>query len=285
MTGVEELVEWIDPDGVTTTLQVEWDVSGRFAPPIAMEEDGVPEQPGMRLRAVRHEARDFALPLYITADSQTELRTATRALVATMDPTRGDGRIRITGPGGDPREITCRYQGGLEMSERLGDTSGPEMQRAVAMFRAHDPYWYDTSETVDPFTIGAPSSWFPFFPLRLGASELYATVTIDNLGDVAAWPVWQIQGPGSDITLRNLTTGKSLSLAVNLGADAVTIDTRPGRKSVVRTIDGANLFGSLSLTSSLWPLQRGVNIVRVEMALATTDSAVQLSRKHAYLTV
>jgi phage-related protein len=281
-----ETVEWIDPDGVSTTLEVEWDVSGRGAPPVRMDEEDVPGQPGSRLRAVRHGARDFALPLWITSDTETNLRTEVRSLIASMDPTRGDGRIRVTGPGGDQREIVCRYQGGLELSETLGDTSGPLLQRAPAMFRAHDPYWADVSPTVTEWELGqAPGSFFPIFPIRLSSSEVFALDTVTNAGDVDAWPVWTITGPGSGIRMANLTTGKAWGFTVDLGTgESLTIDTRPGVKTVIHS-SGANWWQYLSSTSRLWSLRRGVNSLRIEMGSATAESHVALSRTHKYLAV
>lgn len=278
---------WIDADGASITLAVAWDVQGRGLPPARFETEQVPEQPGERLRAVRHQAREFVLPVWIDGSTESLMWQAVRSLGARMDPTRGDGRIRVTTAVGDQREITCRVQGGFELAERLGEMSGPLVQKAVVSFRASDPYWYDTSDTIVTYQLsGSVATFFPFFPLRLASSEVFADDTINNLGDVDTWPVWTITGPGSAITLRNLTTGKLLTLTgVTLGAgETVTIDTRPGQKAVYRN-DGTNLYGSLTSTSSLWNLQRGQNAVRVEMGSATTDSSVRLARRHRYLVV
>ncbi|MFI9817570.1 phage distal tail protein [Saccharothrix variisporea] len=280
-----EVTEWIDADGTATTLEVEWDATGRGMPPIRFEEDRVPERAGSRLRAVRHDTREMTLPLWITGSSQSDLWTNLRALALKMDPTRGNGKIRVTSIAGDQREVTCRYAAGLELNERLGDTAGPLVQRAPVLFRVHDPYWYAVSDTTEPFTVGTTATFFPFFPLRLSSSEVYATGSITNPGDVETWPVWTITGPGSAIVLRNLTTGKSLSLSTTLGAgESVVIDTREGVKTVTHS-SGANLFSSLSATSSLWPLARGVNAFQIEMSAATTASLVSLAYRPRYLMV
>lgn len=280
-----EVTEFIDPDGTAHTLAVRWDVSGRGMPPIALEEDEVPEQPGSRLRGVRHRARDFALRVKV---SGADVRTAVRDLIATVDPIRGDGRIRVTTEAGDQREITCRYQGGLELQERLGETSGPELQLATALFRAHDPYWYALSDVVTEFELsGSGSKWFPLLPLRLSSSELFSEATVVNVGDVEAQPVWELRGPGSVIVLTNLTTGKSLSLSTVLTAgEVVTIDTRRGAKTVILddgTPDGVDLFEDLGDLDELWPLRRGSNVIRVEMTGATADSYVRLAYRPPYL--
>ncbi|GGM64057.1 hypothetical protein GCM10012275_38220 [Longimycelium tulufanense] len=281
-----ETVIWIDPDGATTTLEVNWSTRARFAPPIAFEEEGVPEQPGSRLRAVRHATREFVLPLWISDSSESALRTTLRDLVKAMDPARGDGTIRVTAPGGDQREIVCRYAGGLELDEILGDTSGPLVQRTPVVFRAFDPYWRATSDTVDTYTTGTTATFFPFFPIRLSSSEVFADPTVNNVGDVEAWPVWTITGPGSNVNLKRFTGGetKTLTLSTTLGAgETAEIDTRPGKKTVTKG-DGTNLFGSLSSSSVLWPLLAGDNPIRVEMTGSTSDSSVKLAFRPRYLT-
>src|SRR5918998_5905065 len=102
--------EWIDPDGATTALWVEYDVKSIFAPPAVLTSEVVPGQPGQRLREVRHDAREFTLPLYLFNDDEdpSPLHQQIRDLVYAMDPVRGEGRLRVTTPLGDTREMGCR---------------------------------------------------------------------------------------------------------------------------------------------------------------------------------
>lgn len=278
-----EVTEWIDADGISSTLDVEWNATGRGMPPVEFEEDKVPERAGSRVRAVRHGTRDITLPLWITAASPADLRTALRALMLTMDPSRGDGKIRVTSELGDQREVTCRYLAGLELAESLGSTSGPLLQRVPVTFRAFDPYWYAVSDSTASFSTGAAATFFPFFPLRLSASEVFATGNITNVGDVSAWPVWTITGPGSNPVLRNLTTGKMILLTTSISTgEGIVIDTREGAKSITKT-DGTNIFSTLYELSSLWPLQRGVNAVQVELTGSDSNSLVSVAYRPRYL--
>jgi hypothetical protein len=286
---VAETVQWIDPDGATTTLPVLWDTVGRFSPPVRTEESGVPGGDGGRLWDVHHGPRDFVLPLSITGTSESDLRVQIRAMVSALNPKRGDGLIRISTPVGDQREIVCRAISGLEMSERLGDTSGPLVQRAAVVFRAWEPYWRDVSDTIaGPWLTGEnPGSFFPIFPLRLVASEIFAAVSVDNLGDIETWPVWTITGPAEDIGLLNLTTGKTLRLTYTVLADEViTIDTRPKRgtvgKKITSTVAG-NIYDALVGAQTLWSLQPGINAVEVQLGGATAATVVQMARRHLYL--
>lgn len=263
-----EVTTWIDPGGSSTVLDVNWTRSGRFMPPIRFVSDGVPGQPGEFFREASHGARDFLMSVDLSAASDVALRALLRSFVGSMDPTRGSGKIRVTAPGGDQREITCWYSAGLELDESLGETSGLSWQQVPLKMRALDPYWYDVSPTSQTFPVTTlVPSFFPIFPLKLTASELAVDSNVNNTGDVNAWPVWTVTGPGSQVKLSNLTTGKNIyfgSLSLDAGQKLV-IDTRPGVKTSV--IDAtSNAYDQLSTTSSFWALERGLNIIRLEMS-------------------
>jgi phage-related protein len=291
---MSETVEWIDADGVTltlsgpgvTTYQVDWGVSGRYMPKIEVQVDSIPGRAGGVLRGARHGVHEFVLPLSLAASTESSLRTLLRSLVDCMDPTRGQGRIRVTSPLGDQREITCAYAAGLEMEEKLGDSSGPGFQACPLAMVAYDPYWYDVSPVSSPvWTVTDAPTFFPILPIRLTASELVVDEVISNSGSVEAWPVWTIRGPGADILLTNQTTGQYLQFksSFSLGdGQFVTIDTRPGVKAVTLD-DGTNLYDQLEAASSLWPLRRGDNAVRLEMSAVTAVSSLQVSYWRRYL--
>lgn len=280
-----ETLTWIDPDGNQYPLTVASDrlvrgrVQGRIAPPVEMTEERVPEQPGARLRQVVNGVREVAVPFGFWGESPAELLVHKRTLTVAMDPTRGEGRLRSEADDGTQRDLPCRYAGGLELIE-----DHPLRQPAVLVFRAHQPYWLDVNVQSNTFTTGQTATFFPFFPLRLSGSEVFAGTTIVNDGDVETWPVWDITGPGSELRLVNVTTGRRLELATVLGVGGqVTIDTRPFVKTVTLD-DGTNLFGDLSYDSDLWPLVRGPNAIRIEMVGATADSQVQLTWQRRWLT-
>ena len=108
-------VIWQAPDGILTDLMqptkhhVQPGRQGAFMPPVSLIEDVVPLQPGGRLRSVQVRPRNVTLPLFIVADSAVNLRQRLRDLLNYLDPTRGDGILRVTTPSGEVRELTCRY--------------------------------------------------------------------------------------------------------------------------------------------------------------------------------
>ena len=285
-----EVVTWVDVDGTETTLSQQDTITvllgrqGAYMPPFRVVEEVVPEQAGTRLRMCLADAREVDLPVQIRGADAHSIRTSLRGFMRSMNPLDGDGTLKVQGPGGDVRELTCRLIDGLTGDESQ-DNQGVTFLNAVLVFRAVDPYWYASSASVADYTVSTPATFFPFFPMRLSSGTIFADTSVANGGDVEAWPVWTIQGPGSDPVLRNLTTGKIISMTHTVGGgETVTIDTRVGTKTVTGN-DGTNLFNTMSSTSSLWSLGKGTTSIRLEMTDATADSYVRLSYTPRYLGV
>jgi len=281
----------VDPDGVEHSLSdgnplfVLLGLEGLHMPPVDMVEENVPRQPGARLREVRFTAREIDVPLRLLAATPAALAASVRTLLGWFNPTRAVAPLlRFTAPDGKQREIAVRYVKGLDFQDDLG--AWRVDRRTTIVLRAYDPFWYDRSEWVGRFVLGAVAGlFFPLPPLRLSSSTIFAAPAIDNPGDVAAWPVWTITGPGVNPGINNLTTGKFVAVLGALATgEKVVIDTRPGRKTVVGP-GGANWFPNLVVGSALWPLARGANAVQIELTGATPQSSVSYSVRPPFLSI
>lgn len=271
-----ETIEYVAADGATATLYRRQGASGRFMPPIVVKDRAVPGDHGTRFQHCRFDAAHPVIPVLLEGLDDTEFRSAVRDLAAVLNPDKGIGKLRATFDGGT-REQSALFVDGLDFAEDYTTFAIPSL-----LFRAFDPFWYDTTTVTSPFTTGTTASFFPIFPWRLASSEVFADATVVNDGDVDAWPVWTITGPGSGLVLRNLTTGKVLSLnRTLLAGEIVTIDTTPGVKTVTLN-DGTNLFGLLT-DRQLWPLARGTNSIRVELSGATGATSVVLTYRRRWL--
>lgn len=276
-------LSWIDANGTehpfTNELVVLQGKQGFHMPPISHVDEMVPFHAGTRRRDTIINARDIDVPLLIKADSPINLRQKVRECLRMFNPLH-DGRIKVIAPDGTQRELNCRYASGLEGNESK-DSKGMYWQTVLLVFRAFDPFWYDSSTIVQTFKLNeSPGSFFPIFPLRLASSTVFADVTIENSGDVETWPEWIIQGPGQEIYLRNLTTGEVTRINAAAGAgETIIVNTKPFYKTVTK--GNTNLFYTLE-DSSLWSLQQGSNTIRIEMTNATAESSIQLSYKNRY---
>ncbi len=287
----------VDPDGVEHDLSggnplfVLLGLEGLHMPPVDLVAENVPRQPGGRLREVRFTEREIDLPLRLVAATPAALAVAVRSLLGWFNPTRAVAPVlRFTAPDGAQREIAARYVKGLDFNDDLG--AWRTDRRTTLVLRAYDPFWYDRNERTGSYALGAAQGrFFPLPPLRLASSTVFAGPTIANDGDVEAWPVWTIAGPGVNPTLRNLTSGKMLALTGTLLAgQTLTIDTRPRTErapygKTLRLQDGTNWLPNLAPGSALWPLARGANAVQIELTGATSQSSVSYSVRPPYLSI
>ena len=191
----------------------------------------------------------------------------------------GEGTLTVVEGTWAGRRLRCVYEAGLdewaEMNRRVN--------QGVLLFRAAWPYWEDSNEfTVDTDQDDTLHTWFPFLPLVFGASDAFSLFTVDNTGDVDAWPVITVYGPGEDVSVTNVTTGASWTVTGPLLPGSVLeVDHRPGHKTV--RLDGVNAFDQLTETSSLWPLRRGVNQVEVGTIDTDVDTLITFTWRRNWL--
>lgn len=289
-----DTLAWVAPDGSSLLLtgqddlDVHWalGVDGRFMPPVTITDEAVPQQHGSRLRQVRYEPREVTLPVSIIGPDEGAVRRKFRSLLRAFNPCAGDGMLRATAPDGATRELVCRYSGGMEGSESRDDM-GEVFQRAVIVLRALDPFWRDATDTTNTYTVGTIRTFLadPFLrtdPLLTNDTILGSQV-VRNDGDFSADPVFTVVGPASSFTLTNQRTGEKINYTAPLAVgESVTIDTRAGRKSVLRS-DGTNVYGNLSLDSTLFDLDPGDTTVLLSLPGATAATFLTLAYRRKWL--
>lgn len=278
-----ETHEWRSAAGETIRFVTRTEAKQRMMPPVTIYSIRVPETQGASYRGARHDERLAIIPVVVPGpqEGRDELRRWAKAL----DPLKGQGTLTVVQGPWAGRQLLCVYETGLEDFQE----EWPLLGLTELAFRACEPYWQDSAESSSVATINSTAyPWFPFAgswaaqPLILGASDVFASLTIQNIGDVQTWPVITATGPGQDLHITNQTTGQDLLLSGNVPAGSVVqIDTRPGHKTV--TQDGANAFPRLSATSSLWPLVAGSNRVAIGFAAGTAQSSVRFAWRQRWL--
>jgi len=272
-----ETLEWRSPLGETVRFRMLAGAAGRLMPPIQSTTLAVPATNGSRYLGSAHLERLVTVPLPVPG-SLTD-RSELRRWAAALDPTKGEGTLTVADGTSAGRFLRCVYDAGLDELEE----EHPDFNTGALIFRAAWPYWLDGAEQSVSVTQGTTlTKWFPFLPLVLGASDAFASFVVTNGGDVPAWPVVTVTGPGTDVTVQNLTTGASWTVSGALAAGSkLIVDTRPSFKAV--TVDGTNAFGRLTPTSQLWALAPGANRVQVSIALTSAASLAAFTWRNAWL--
>lgn len=285
---------WICSDGITiislngTSINGLLALDGRqgiYFPPIQIQDQTVPLQPGSIVRYFHYPPRPVLLPLGIKMADEVAFTGQIRNMATWFDTPPGSPAIyRRTAPDGTMRDLNVYYQGGLEGTEDMnGGNRGPGWMKAVLSLYANDPFWYDSAATLQSFVpSGVTQSFFPLLiPIKLSFSGLSSAFSVTNAGDIECWPIWTIHGPGTNPVLTNTTTGKSMTFSVTLGSsDVLVIDTRPGIKSV--SLNGTITWSIYTPTSALWSLVKGVNACGVAMSGTGAGSLIQIAYKQRY---
>ena len=282
-----ELMSWFDPTGIEYPMNGDaylfLDNPGRTGfkslPPMMTTVLQIPLTDGDTPRFTLASPRPLSVHLLIKGGSPADFEQVRATLQNGMNPKSGTGYFRCTRQDGIKRDINCKYADGFHGEETWGVMSSVH-QELLLGFIAHDPYFYDTLATVLTFVTTAATNFFPITPLRLSSPSIGSGFSIFNSGDVEAFPVFSITGPGTNPVLTNTTTGKAITATITLSAGQVlTIDTNA--KTVVRE-DGSNQFGTLSLSSVLWSLAVGQNALTLAMSGTGVGSQISVSYKQRW---
>jgi hypothetical protein len=280
-----ETHEWRSASGDTIRFVTRTGATARMMPPVSLTTIRVPQAHGGRFRGARHDERLLVLPI-VFPGPQTTGREELRRWARALDPARGEGTITVVEGPYAGRVLVCAYEAGLS---EMAEDNGQPLEVGNLAFRAAEPYWLDGSEQEVIASLGDEQNlWFPFAgtwaaqPLVLGASEVFATTVIDNPGDVDAWPVITVTGPGDSLVIRNDTTELEMEITGSIAlGEVLLIDTRPGHKTV--TLDGVNAFSRLTDESVLWPLIPGPNRVSIGYGAVTVASTVKFTWRARWL--
>lgn len=272
-----ETHEWRSAMGETIRFVTRTEAVQRMMPPVSITTLKVPQAQGGRFRGARHEERLATIPVVVPGpmDGRDELRR----WAAALDPLKGEGTLTVVQGPHAGRQLTCTYEAGLESyAEEFG-----LLGLTTLAFRAAEPYWQDATESSLTATIDSMArTWFPFLPLILGGSDVFAVATITNTGDVNAWPIVTVFGPGTELTVRNDTTGLAWRFEGDMVAgSSLVVDHRPGHKSA--RLDGFNAFGRLAPESALFPLVAGPNRISIGFATGTAASSVRFAWRNRWL--
>ena len=145
-------------------------------------------------------------------------------------------------------------------------------------------YWWDgepgRSQSVEDAR-GA-SHAYPFFPVLLSDSTVQGAHVLTIQGDAEAWPVWEVTGPGEDLLIQNDDTGERIFIEGKF-EETVTITTQPQIQDISSEYELPGvLWSRVSEDSVLFPLQPGVNRVRVSMVGAKPESQVRMRYREAF---
>ena len=114
--------------------------------------------------------------------------------------------------------------------------------------------------------------------LQLTSSQVYGIITVNNTGDVPAFPTWFVRGPISDVAISYGTQGFSFTEPVADG-ETITVNTATGK---VTDDLGTNRYNILGAAPKLFRVEPGVTSITVNGVAATSAAEVRLDYSPLY---
>jgi len=265
--------------------------TGLDAPPFELHADDSPNLDGGIFREARAVAREVMLPVYLYGIDRKTVRELKTRLVSSLNPKKGYCVLKFVEGDAVPRYLRCYYKGGMEGSEAVDD-AGFTWKKFGIQLTAYDPYFYSDSVQVAQWTFGDGTSFLsdtnPFFPLHLTAGVVGGSqITLENPGDIEAWPTWELVGPIKGFRFES-PDGQAFGItAPEDGSDVIpegrtlVVDTRPGYKTL-RDDQGANYWPMLDANPVLWPIPEGKSKCTVNIVPGTVAARVRVSFQPRY---
>lgn len=162
----------------------------------------------------------------------------------------------------------------VELRASGGTDAGLVWNKWVLSFQCPNPYW--ESDALEEFRVTTGNTGRGLLPqlskLKVTSSQVYGVITVDNSGDVPAYPVWFIRGPISDVVISNGTQSFSFTETVNDG-ETITVNTATGE---VTDDLGTNRYSILGPAPKLFRIDPGVSSISVNGVAATQAAEVRL---------
>lgn len=208
------------------------------------------------------------------ADVQSKLRRLSRLLQDASGPTK----IVATYSDNTSVFLEGHYVGGAE--SQWGSDAGLVWNRWALSFQCPFPYW--ESGTIEEFTITTGNTGRGLLPqlakLKVTSSQVFGVITVNNAGDVPAYPTWYLRGPLTDVVVTNGVQSFALTTPITEG-ETITINTENG---TVIDDGGVNRYADLAPAPKLFRIPPGVSSISINAIAGSSAAEARLEYSPLY---
>ena len=302
-----EVEQIITPDGEMFTLGNAFDeaviaIGGRGMPGVDYQVEQGYMQPWPVVRGWKLEARAIALQVVLGATDRADYWARRQRLMDHLRFNRG-GPFTLRHVRGDGRRVDIRAY--PDSSPVFADDFAWASTQVDIDLIAFDPLFEDTDWTIEDasVTIYEELEFPATFPILFDADVSNITLNITYTGTFVTYPVIEITGPYTWLSLTNTATGAYIKLQVAITAGEQRIlDLTPGAQTLTDA-DGNDKFGELVLPESnlvhfnLRPagadwqnspfegVTGGLNAIWVQALETNNDMVVKFRYKNRYVEV
>lgn len=244
-------------------IQARVAMRGTGLPPVALQWfEGAGD--GATYRSARVLPRTLDMPLKVTGVDRADVWGHYSLLARVLAPENGPATLSVDlGGVGWFTEVYRSGGGDLDWEK---DTDGATQAMTVVTLVAGDPYWRrvnEESRVIVPGGLGRGllSGVGALSGLEVSTTTGLGVTSLDNTGDVEAFPVWRITAPFTDFTLTN-ALGEVLKWNGPKASGWIEVNTRLG---TVVDEAGANQYAALDPTPRFWSIKPGATEVTVEV--------------------
>lgn len=264
----DEVVFTDDGDFVLTT-----GLSGMGIPSTVVRIDDSASDGGV-WRFSKRGIREMDLPVVVFGTDRISVESNLRRLSNLLHDKSAGTVLRASYSTGEVWELTQgHYVAGAETSK--GEDANTAWTRWVITMQFANPFWIrQEPESISVGSSGSIRSLIPdLAEMRISGSQVTGSITVENIGDVDAYPVWTFQGP-SDSVLVTSQSGLSFEYAAPiLAGETIRVNTATG---AVTDDTGANAYANLAVAPKLFTIPAGNSTVSVEAVGADATTLISL---------
>ena len=217
--------------------------------------------------------RELDIPVAIFGADRDELELNLRRLSNLLRDVEGGTTLKASYDSGEVWELTDgHYVAGAETVR--GDEAGLYWCRWALSMQFANPFW--VRQQAEQISLSAGVTGRSLIPdlaeLAVSSAQAIGELTIENEGDVNAYPVWHFEGPMDSVTV-TAADGRQFVYAepIELG-ETVMVDTQAG--TVV--LEGVgNVYQNLGASPKLFPFPPGQSVV--DVVAPNTDANTKIT--------
>lgn len=238
--------------------------------------------PGQKVSFGKPTGYKFALEWAVVGDTFSDLATQRETFLKLFGEIIKDGSKTLKINKSNAVNVQIDVVGVKVAGEVMAE-DGTASKLLIDLISEYPYLMSQTLQSYDVFILNGGGMGIPMsIPMDMsinGANE----ATLNNGGNIEAFPILTFYGPINNPSIQNVTTGKQLSLSYNLlsSSDYIVVDTF--KRTVNLYISGAQTNARRYASGDFWTLQPGNNVIHLTTGTYNPTGKCKVEWRDHYL--